>query len=101
MSTVSNELVEVLPYAAPMQTPEAGATIIQYDFLKELVQRIRDRRHDLAMRKLDNNGYAIELIVRNSMNQRHDVSMIGRCDTSELANKYVAVLHYLIKEYAK
>lgn len=97
----SNELMEVVPCASPMHTPEPGATIIQYDFLKDLIQRIRDRRYDLAMRKLNNNGYAIELVVRNSMNQQHDVSMIGRCDTSELANKYVAVLHYLIKEYAK
>jgi len=81
---------------APMHKPEPGANIIEYNFLKELVQRVKDKSHDLAMRK-HGDGYAIEFVVRNHVGS-HDACMIGHCDNSILANKYVSILHFIIKE---
>jgi len=100
MNTIAQDLMEIVPQSSPMHQPEEGASIIQYNFLKELIQRIKDKRYDLALRKLNTNGYAIELVVRNTMRQ-HDVATIGHCQDSSIANKYVTILHGLIKEYAE
>lgn len=102
MSTIANELIGMPAYYAPMYEPEPGASIIQHDFLKSLMERVKDKSHDLAIRRMDDAGtYAIELVVRNSINNRHDIATIGHCNSSMLANKYVGTLRNLIDEYAK